>query len=186
MRCLGRTETDRKITSEPWSSKQSLTEQIRPLFGVKGVMCSKKEKRGKKKFKKGLDRADIVKDSSRTQPAFGAKPRGAPIHHGFPSLSIVVEGFTFGKISDFDAEPCTEGDAFVVAPDNSRAGLVWEVSGNSYFQEVCPADSNRWGVWPASFPHPMTNHENVRRNFEHILPQLKRRWQEWRDAQLRG
>ena len=31
-RCLGRTEADRKITSEPWSSEQSLTEQLRPLF----------------------------------------------------------------------------------------------------------------------------------------------------------
>jgi hypothetical protein len=58
MRCLGRTETDRKITNEPWSSKQSLTEQLRPLFGVSGVVCSKKEKREQKfkeKFKKGLD-----------------------------------------------------------------------------------------------------------------------------------
>ena len=129
----------------------------------------------------------LAKSASRTEPAIIAKPEGAPMYHGFQILSdVVVEGFTFGKISDFDTEPCTEGDAFVVAPDNSRAGLVWEVSGNSYFQEVCPADSNRWGVWPASFPHPMTNHENVRRNFEHILPQLKRRWQEWRDAQLRG
>jgi len=129
----------------------------------------------------------LAKSASRTEPAIIAKPEGAPMYHGFQILSdVVVEGFTFGKISDFNAEPCTEGDAFVIAPDNSRAGLVWEVSGNSYFQEVCPADSNRWGVWPASFPHPMTNHENVRRNFEHILPQLKRRWQEWRDAQLRG
>ena len=129
----------------------------------------------------------LAKSASRTEPAIIAKPEGAPMYHGFQILSdVVVEGFMFGKISDFDTEPCTEGDAFVVAPDNSRAGLVWEVSGNSYFQEVCPADSNRWGVWPASFPHPMTNHENVRRNFEHILPQLKRRWQEWRDAQLRG
>ena len=75
-----------------------------------------------------------------------------PIDHGFQILSdVVVEGFTFGKISDFDAEPCAEGDAFVVAPDNSRAGLVWEVSGNSYFREVCPADSNRWAFGPFPF-----------------------------------
>ena len=40
------------------------------------------------------------------------------MYHGFQILSdVVVEGFTFRKISDFDAEPCTEGDAFVVAPD---------------------------------------------------------------------
>ena len=28
----------------------------------------------------------------------------------------VVDGFTFGAITDFQAEPTTEGDAFVVAP----------------------------------------------------------------------
>src|SRR5215472_6703937 len=62
MRCLGRTETDRKITNEPWSSKQSLTEQRRPLFGVKGVVCPKKEKREQKLIKKVLTRAGIVRD----------------------------------------------------------------------------------------------------------------------------
>src|SRR5215469_17903190 len=62
MRCLGRTETDRKITNEPWSSKQSLTEQRRPLFGVKGVVCPKKEKREQKFIQKVLTRAGIVRD----------------------------------------------------------------------------------------------------------------------------
>jgi hypothetical protein len=46
-----RTETDRKITNESWSSRQSSTEPIRPLFGVNGVVCPKKEKR-EQKYKK--------------------------------------------------------------------------------------------------------------------------------------
>ena len=62
MRCLGRTETDRKITNEPWSSKQSLMEQRRPLFGVKGVVRSTKERENKKFIKKVLTRAGIVRD----------------------------------------------------------------------------------------------------------------------------
>ena len=94
----------------------------------------------------------LAKSASRTEPAIVAKPEGAPMYHGFQILSdVVVEGFTSGKISDFDAEPCTEGDAFVVAPDNSRAGLVREVSGNSYFQEVCPADSTAGAFGPLPF-----------------------------------
>jgi hypothetical protein len=126
----------------------------------------------------------LAESASQTEPAFVARPKGAPVYHGFSTLSdVVVEGFTFGKISDFDAEPCTEGDAFVVAPDNSRAGLVWEVSDESYFREVCSRDSDRWGVWAVSFPHKMTSHKNVRRNLEHILPELKKRWHEWREAQ---
>ncbi len=56
---------------------------------------------------------------------------------------VVVEGFTFGKITDFDAEPCDMGDAFVIAPDGSRAGLVWEVGEKSYFRQVRPFESER-------------------------------------------
>jgi hypothetical protein len=127
----------------------------------------------------------LAESASPTEPAFIARPKGAPVYHGFPILSdVIVDGFTYGKISDFDAERCSEGDAFVVAPDNSRAGLVWEVSDDSYFEEVSSTDSDRWGVWAVSFPHKMTSHENARRNLEHILPELKKRWQEWRKAQL--
>jgi hypothetical protein len=127
----------------------------------------------------------LAQSASQTESAFIARPQGAPVYHGFPILNdVVVDGFTFGKITDFESETCNEGDAFVIAPDNSRAGLVWEVSEDPYFQEVCPADSSRWGVWAVSFPHTMTSHENARRNLDHILPELKKRWQAWRGAQL--
>jgi hypothetical protein len=39
-----------------------LTEPIRPLFGVNGVVCPKKEKREQKNTKKFLTRAGIVRD----------------------------------------------------------------------------------------------------------------------------
>ena len=88
----------------------------------------------------------LAQSASQTEPAFIARPQGAPVYHGFPILNdVVVDGFTFGKITDFESEPYNEGDAFVIAPNNSRAGLVWEVSEDSYFQEVCAADSARWG-----------------------------------------
>jgi len=62
-------------------------------------------------------------------PAFLNPPDGARVYHGFPILKdVVVAGFSLGKITDFEAEHCESGDAFVVAPDNSRAGIVWEVS----------------------------------------------------------
>jgi hypothetical protein len=121
--------------------------------------------------------------TSPTAPAFISPPDGSPVYHGFPLLQdVTVEGFTFGKISDFEAEPCSEGDAFVVAPDNSRAGLVWEVSQESHFHEVLPFDAGRWGVWDVAFPHPMNTRENVRKNLEFILPTLKQKWAEWRSS----
>ena len=122
-----------------------------------------------------------AKSASPTEPAFIAPPDGAPVYYGFQILSDVeVEGFTFGKITDFESRPCSEGDAFIIAPDNSRAGLVWEVSGSSYFQEVRAPGVDRWGVWGVTFPHPMTSRENARKNLEWILPELKKRWEEWR------
>ena len=116
-------------------------------------------------------------------PAFIATPKDSPAYYGFVVLSdVVVEGFTFGKITDFEAEPADFGDAFVIAPDDSRCGLVWEVDPQGYFKEVTGFEEGRWGVWAVAFPHPMNNRENARRNLEHIVPRLKEQWELWRNS----
>jgi hypothetical protein len=121
--------------------------------------------------------------SSPTEPAFIAPPKGASAYYGFPALrDVAVGGFTFGKITDFEAEPCDEGDAFVIAPDNSRAGLVWNVSKKIYFHEVMRFELDRWGVYEVSFPYPMTTRDNARKNLKFILPKLKQKWEEWRNS----
>jgi len=119
--------------------------------------------------------------TSNIEPGFVARPPGAPVYHGFQILSgVTADGFTFGKITDFETAPCGYGDAFVIAPDDSRAGLVWEVSDKPHFQEVCPLEPERWGVWGVTFPYAMESHDHVRKNLESILPELKKRWEEWR------
>ena len=123
-----------------------------------------------------------VRSASPTEPAFIARPDGAPVYHGFQVLDDVsVDGFVFGKITDFEAEAADCGDAFVIAPDNARAGIVWEVSDNQYFAEVFPIEATRWGVWAVSFPLSMTSRENVRRNLQSVLPMLREKWEQWRD-----
>jgi hypothetical protein len=127
----------------------------------------------------------LGESASQTEPAFIARPAGDPVYYGFEVLSdVVVGGFTFGKITDFEIETCDEGDAFVVASDNSRAGLVWRVSDKSYFEEIAPPGAERWGVWGVSFPDAMTSRENVRKNLESVLPELKKRWEGWRRINL--
>jgi hypothetical protein len=122
-----------------------------------------------------------AKSASATEPAFIARPAGTPVYYGFQVLpDVVIEDFTLGKISDFEAQPSNYGDAFVIAPDGSRAGLVWEVSEAPYFHEVCPLEEGRWGVWGVSFPFPMGSRESARRNLEFVLPQLRQKWDEWR------
>jgi hypothetical protein len=118
---------------------------------------------------------------SPTEPAFIARPDGAPVYYGFVVLDDAnVDGFTLGKITDWEAEPCETGDAFVIAPDGSRAGLVWEVCDPPYFQETMPIEADRWAVWGVGFTLPMNSRENARRNLESILPELKLRWAEWK------
>lgn len=117
---------------------------------------------------------------SPTEPAFIARPKGAPVYHGFVILEdVVVDGFTLGKITDWEAEPCDTGDAFVISPDGSRAGIVWEVCYPPHFQEVMPIEADRWGVWGVGFALPMDS-ENARKNLDSILPELKLRWAEWK------
>jgi hypothetical protein len=149
------------------------------MLGFQKMAEKRKEPESPKGRPLALD--PLAESGSRTEPAFIARPAGAPVYHGFDVLSdVVVGGFTFGKITDFEIEQCDEGDAFVVAPDNSRAGLVWEISDNPYFREILGPETGRWGVWGVSFSNAMTSRENVRKNLESILPELKKRWEEWR------
>ena len=119
--------------------------------------------------------------ASPTEPAFITPPKGAPVYYGFAVLDDVsADGFTFGAITDFETEPTDNGDAFIIAPDGSRAGLVWEVSLTKYIEEVQPFEPERWGVWAVSFPHPMDSRENAHKNLTAVLPDLKTRWEEWK------
>lgn len=113
-------------------------------------------------------------------PGFLARPDDAPVYHGFRILEDVdVEGFKLGLISEL-GQDC--GDAFVVAPDSSRAGLVWEIFTPPYFREISPPEQGRWGVWAVAFADPMNTHDDARRNLTSILPELRARWEAWRSA----
>lgn len=121
--------------------------------------------------------------ASKTEPAFVTRPESAPVYHGFVVLDdVVVDGFTLGKITDWEAEPCEAGDAFVIAPDGTRAGLVWEVCNEQYFREVLAPEPQRWGVWGVGFVLPMSNRANAAENLESILPELRSRWAEWKST----
>jgi hypothetical protein len=100
------------------------------------------------------------------------QPRGRPVCHGLLGLSgVVVDGFIFGKITE--AESCAFGGAFVIAFDNSRAGLLWKESSTYYFRQICSPKSAGGEV---SFPLPNDARENVRKNLESIPLQPKLRW----------
>lgn len=107
---------------------------------------------------------------------------GSSIYHGFVVVpETFTDGWCMGVITDFaDPQGCMGGDAFVVAPDGSRAGLLWEV-GDAPLQEMLPPDSQGWGAYAVSFPQPTRNVDDLVAGFRAVLPQLQARY-----AELRG
>jgi hypothetical protein len=124
---------------------------------------------------------DPEASSTSNLPAFVDPPAGAPPYHGFSiQEDVQVEGFTFGVITEFEETETDWGDAFVIAPDGSRAGLVWSISDTHYFDQVMEPDERRWCVWGVGFDAPMKTKDDARRNLARIVPQLRVRWGQWR------
>ena len=96
------------------------------------------------------------------------------VYHGFVIVpETCTDGWCLGTITEFeDPKGCTAGDAFVIAPDGSRAGLVWEV-GSEALQEILPPDAERWGVYAIWFPHAIRTVADLVAAFRAVLPQLK-------------
>ncbi|MEZ5988957.1 MAG: hypothetical protein R3F30_07495 [Planctomycetota bacterium] len=116
-----------------------------------------------------------ARSGRRGEPAFLARPEGAPIYHGFPLVDgCDIDGWRLGAITDYvDPAGCDWGDGFVVAPDGSRAGLVWKV-GDAPLRELLPPDEERWGVYAVSFPGPIRDAGDMARGFAAVLPELRR------------
>jgi len=82
-----------------------------------------------------MDETAVSADPS--LPAFLSRPAGTPVYYGFPLIDgAEVDGFELGMITDLLAPVDTIGDAFVIAPDGSRTGLVWESETDAYFTET--------------------------------------------------
>jgi hypothetical protein len=116
-----------------------------------------------------------------SQPAFVARPEGAPVYHGFRVIEDVeVDGFRLGAISKFGPD-VTDGDAFIIAPDGSRAGLIWDLRPGAVLHETRGFEETRWGVWNVSFPCEVASPEDAARVLEHIVPLLRPKWEAWRE-----
>ena len=107
-------------------------------------------------------------------PAFIARPANAPVYHGFPLMKhSELEGFVFGAITEPNGtEPAEWGDAFVVAPNGSRAGIVWQV-GEGEPSIICAPSEGRWGVYAFNFHAPITSEAELVKHLHSILPVIK-------------
>jgi len=116
-------------------------------------------------------------------PGFIARPAGAPVYHGFRLVpETETDGWVYGAITAYETEePQTEGDGFVVAPDGSRAGIAWATDTPDFY-EISPPEPGRWGVYGVRFPHPVQSLEDLVLAFRSVLPRLKERYAELREA----
>ena len=107
-------------------------------------------------------------------PAFIARPPGSPAYYGFPLLAdSEKDGFIFGIITDVRCDPPPSwGDAYVVAPDGSRAGIEWRMTGPDV-KVALPPEPGRWGVYVFRFVHPVRSQEDLIKNLHAVLPHLK-------------
>jgi hypothetical protein len=121
-------------------------------------------------------------------PAFLARPTDAPCYHGFPLLeeSRTDDGWCFGTISSYDHPGAgwNCGDAFVVAPDDTRAGLVWSV-GKPMFECIIAPErtrSSRWAVYELTLSKPVRCRADLIAGLTDWLPELRRRFEEWKSS----
>ena len=107
-------------------------------------------------------------------PAFLAPPAGAPAYCGFPLLpNSEKDGFVFGAITrPRTGASAVWGDAYVVAPDGSRAGIVWVTEG-PVTEVAFPPEPGRWGVYQFRFEQAVESDADLVRNLHAILPRLK-------------
>jgi hypothetical protein len=114
---------------------------------------------------------ESARSADPSKAAFLARPQGSPVYHGFPVIPETdTDGWMYGAITEFIG--CDGGDGYVVAPDGTSAGLVWEV-GSGEFTEILPPNPERWGVYAVWFPHPVRTIQDLISNFRAILPDLK-------------
>jgi hypothetical protein len=110
-------------------------------------------------------------------PAFAAPP-GSKAYYGFPLIDGVAAGgwkmgaMTYPLQPDTEAG-CTIGDAYVQAPDGTRAGIVWETGPELKFTVLVPPDEKRWGVYKIHVPRAVRTWEDFHDNFRTMLPLLK-------------
>ena len=70
------------------------------------------------------------------------------------------------------------GDAFVVAPDDSRAGIIWDVCADGMEVSI-PPEEDRWGVYCLRLERPVRNEQELVEQLQGWLPELRRLHRQW-------
>jgi hypothetical protein len=87
-------------------------------------------------------------------------------------------GSYLGEITPFAGEEA--GDAYVLAPGGSPAGLVWELGEGYSLEGTSYVDgSGRWGVFDVVFARPFATPEDFTTNLAGIVVRLREEWERY-------
>ena len=67
----------------------------------------------------------------------------------------------------------------MVAPDGSRAGIIWEV-GESIIEVTMPPEEDRWGVFHVGFARQVYHEARLVEQLREWLPELRRIYLAWK------
>jgi hypothetical protein len=124
-----------------------------------------------------LARDETAASADPDLPAFLARPAGAPAYHGFPLLEEVeLGGWQLGLITASLGTSDDAGDAYIVAPDGRRAGLVWRVATPTAFHVLREPEQGRFGVFDVAATVGPTSLDNARSFVAEILPFVRDVW----------
>jgi hypothetical protein len=119
---------------------------------------------------------DAVPSTDPNLPAFIARPPNAPVYYGFPILNdSELDGFVFGTVTE--PSGAEWGDAFVIASNGSRAGIVWQL-GEGEPTVVDEPSEGRWGVYGFCFKGPIRSDVELVAHLHAVLPKLKEYFRE--------
>jgi hypothetical protein len=156
-----------------FSDKEDEQAKIIVYFSqFRGLLIMEQEYKGKK----------ILPDPSagpkgQNSQAFVAQSMGKPLYQSFPVVAeSETDGWMYGAITDHKSEDgITYGNGYVIAPDGSQAGIIWDLASPDFSQIYAPEEI-RWGVYGVRFQRPVKSVEDIVYNFRAMLPKLKEQY----------
>lgn len=100
------------------------------------------------------------------------------IYFEIPVLpGVELEGWRLGLYTNSIDVDATAGDAYLVAPDGRRCGLVWRIAQPSWFVSLIGPNEHRFGTFEVACAHGPTSTHEARRFIAELLPDVRREWE---------
>lgn len=149
---------------------------------VENLRLCERTMKNKKTSKKLLQDNSVI--SFENAPPWFIRGEGDKVYTGFPLIpeTETKDSWVYGAITDFlepdSKDGCTTGDGYVQTSWGRRAGLVWDTNGKDGLDTISEPEEGRWGVYGVKFSKPIKSLDDLVKNFNEVVPLLKKRFEE--------